>query len=148
MTDQALVDRLAQRLWDEGHVVTVLLYELTLTRLLLAADERRFVADARREVAQIGRLRDGSLDTRARNAFGDDGAAGIRADLLRAVEELTSATRRTEALLATLRRELSELGDLDIAQGSLEPQVQQVAYEATLQALGRALPPSLVAFLR
>jgi hypothetical protein len=148
MTDQALVDRLAQRLWDEGHVVTVLLYELTLTRLLLAADERRFVADARREVAQIGRLRDGSLDTRARNAFCDDGAAGIRADLLRAVEELTSATRRTEALLATLRRELSELGDLDIAQGSLEPQVQQVAYEATLQALGRALPPSLVAFLR
>jgi flagellar hook-associated protein 3 FlgL len=30
----------------------------------------------------------------------------------------------------------------------VELQVQQVAYEATLQALGRALPPSLVAFLR
>jgi hypothetical protein len=114
MTDQALVDRLAQRLWDEGHVVTVLLYRLTVTRLLL----------------------------------GDDGAAGIGVDLLRAVEELTSATRRTEDLLVDLRRELSELEDLGIAQGIGEPQVQQVAYEATLQALGRALPPSLVAFLR
>jgi flagellar hook-associated protein 1 len=40
-------------------------------------------------VAQIGRLRDSFLDTRARNALGDHGAAGIRADLLRTVEELT-----------------------------------------------------------
>jgi flagellar hook-associated protein 1 len=40
-------------------------------------------------VAQIGRLRDSFLDTRARNALGDHGAAGVRADLLRTVEELT-----------------------------------------------------------
>jgi flagellar hook-associated protein 3 FlgL len=65
-----------------------------------------------------------------------------------ATNRVVSATRRTEDLLLTLRRELSEIEDVDIAQGIVELQVQQVAYEATLQALGRALPPSLVAFLR
>lgn len=50
MNETALLDRLAHRLWDERHVVTVLLYKLTVTRLLLAADERRFLPDAVREV--------------------------------------------------------------------------------------------------
>lgn len=48
----------------------------------------------------------------------------------------------------TLRMELSEVQDLDLAKGVMELQVQQVAYEATLQALAKALPPSLAAFLR
>lgn len=52
MTDSRLLDTLAQRLWDERHVVTLLLYRLTVTRLLLAADERRFLPDALREVEQ------------------------------------------------------------------------------------------------
>lgn len=50
MNETALLERLAHRLWDERHVVTVLLYKLTVTRLLLAADERRFLPDALREV--------------------------------------------------------------------------------------------------
>jgi flagellar hook-associated protein 3 FlgL len=65
-----------------------------------------------------------------------------------ATNRVVSATQRTNDLLVTLRNELSEIEDVDIAQGIVELQVQQVAYEATLQALGRALPPSLVAFLR
>lgn len=73
MTDHALLDRLAQRLWDERHVVTVLLYKLTVTRLLLAADERRFVADALREVeeaVEMLRLGEQARDTALRDLAG------------------------------------------------------------------------------
>ncbi len=60
MTETELLERLAHRLWDERHVVTVLLYRLTVTRLLLAADERRFVAESVREVDDaVAQLRDG-----------------------------------------------------------------------------------------
>lgn len=65
-----------------------------------------------------------------------------------ATNRVTSSVSRTQDLMLTLRNELSQLEDVDLAQGVMELQVQQVAYEATLQALGRALPPSLVAFLR
>lgn len=65
-----------------------------------------------------------------------------------ATNRVQSATARSNDLLLTLRAELSEVEDVDIAHGIMELQVQQVAYEATLQALGKALPPSLVAFLR
>jgi flagellar hook-associated protein 3 FlgL len=65
-----------------------------------------------------------------------------------ATNRVESARSRAEDLLLTLRTELSEVQDVDIARGVMELQVQQVAYEATLQALAKALPPSLVAFLR
>jgi hypothetical protein len=78
MSDHALLDRLAQRLWDERHVVTVLLYKLTVTRLLLAADERRFVADSLREVEHaVELLRSGE---EARDAALRDLAGAWRLD--------------------------------------------------------------------
>lgn len=73
MTDHALLDRLAQRLWDERHVVTVLLYKLTVTRLLLAADERRFVADSLREVehaVELLRVGEQARETAVRDLAG------------------------------------------------------------------------------
>jgi hypothetical protein len=73
MNDRALLDRLAQRLWDERHVVTVLLYKLTVTRLLLAADERRFVTEALREVDEavdLLRLGEQARDTALRDLAG------------------------------------------------------------------------------
>lgn len=80
------------------------------------------------------------------------GAAGRITD---ALGQVGAATNRVEAARAcatdlslTLRTELSAVQDVDIAQGIMELQVQQVAYEATLRALAKALPPSLVAFLR
>jgi flagellar hook-associated protein 3 FlgL len=79
----------------------------------------------------------------ARTAIGDSlsqiGAATNRVD---------SAKARAMDLSLTLRTELSDVEDVDIAKGVMDLQVQQVGYEATLQAIGRALPPSLVAFLR
>jgi flagellar hook-associated protein 3 FlgL len=65
-----------------------------------------------------------------------------------AANRVESAAARATDLSLTMRTELSAVEDLDLAKGITELQVQQVAYEATLAALGRALPPSLVAFLR
>jgi flagellar hook-associated protein 3 FlgL len=65
-----------------------------------------------------------------------------------ATNRVDSARARAEDLSLTLRTELSDVEDVDIARGVMELQLNEVAYEATLQALGRALPPSLVAFLR
>lgn len=87
-----------------------------------------------------GRL--GGLERAANDMTDALGAIGA------ATNRVQSATARANDLLLTLRTELSDVEDVDIAQGIMELQVQQVAYEATLQALGRALPPSLVSFLR
>lgn len=49
---RAALDALATRLWDERRLLLLLLYRLTVARLLLSADERRFLADALHEVDQ------------------------------------------------------------------------------------------------
>lgn len=59
MDETAALDELATRMWDERHLLTVLLYRLTVARLLLAADERRFTADAVHEVDRtVAQLRE------------------------------------------------------------------------------------------
>lgn len=60
MDDQPVLDELSRRLWDERRIVTYLLFKLTVTKLLLAADDRRFVPDALSEVERtVELLRDG-----------------------------------------------------------------------------------------
>lgn len=59
---------------------------------------------------------------------------------------LAARERNLDAML-TLRGELSLLEDVDLAEAVMELQMQEVAYQATLGALGRALPPSLLSFL-
>lgn len=49
---RAALDALATHLWDERRLLTLLLYRLTVARLLLSADERRFAPEALREVDQ------------------------------------------------------------------------------------------------
>ncbi|MFA9446401.1 flagellar export chaperone FlgN [Egicoccus sp. AB-alg6-2] len=48
--DRRALEELSRRLWEERQVVNHLLFKLTVTRLLLAADERRFVAQSLEEV--------------------------------------------------------------------------------------------------
>jgi hypothetical protein len=61
-TDRRALEELARRLGDERQIVTFLLYKLTVTNLMLAADERRFVPEALREVEEaVELLRDGEL---------------------------------------------------------------------------------------
>ena len=53
------LEELADTLWAERHLVEFLLYKLTVAKLLLVADERRFVSAALAEVEQVvTRLRD------------------------------------------------------------------------------------------
>lgn len=72
-----------------------------------------------------------------------------------AANQVESAQRRGEDVLLTLRAELAEVEDVDLevedvdlAEAVMELQTQEVAYQATLQAMARALPPSMVSFLR
>lgn len=59
---RAALESLATRLWDERRLLMLLLYRLTVARLLLSADERRFVPDALREVDRtVELLRDEEL---------------------------------------------------------------------------------------
>ena len=67
------------------------------------------------------------------------GAAGAR---------IETALSRTQDSTLTLRSELSEVEDVDVAEAIMDLQVEEVAYQATLQALGRSLPDTLVSFLR
>jgi flagellar hook-associated protein 3 FlgL len=59
-----------------------------------------------------------------------------------------SAQRRSQEAILAIQAEIAEGEELDSADAVMELQMQQVAYEATLKALGRALPPTLAAFLR
>lgn len=107
-------------------------------------------------LSQLAALAD-DLEAGGGPAVGDRLASlGRAADrVLDGLSQIGAATNRVESarsravdLTLTLKSELSAVQDVDIAEGIMELQIQQVAYEATLQALGRALPPSLVAFLR
>ena len=56
------LERLADTLWAERHVVELLLYRLTVAKLMLAADERRFVSLAIGEVEEaVDSLREAEL---------------------------------------------------------------------------------------
>jgi flagellar hook-associated protein 3 FlgL len=81
-----------------------------------------------------------------------DGARARVGDALAEVgaasNTVKSAMRRTEDTLLAVRGELAEIEDVDLAEAVMELQTQEAAYQATLQALARALPPSLVSFLR
>jgi hypothetical protein len=62
MDDSPVLEELSRRLWDERQIVTYLLFKLTVTKLLLSADERRFVPDALAEVERtVELLRDGEV---------------------------------------------------------------------------------------
>ena len=48
----------------------------------------------------------------------------------------------------TLKQSLSQVEDADLAQVTLELQMQQVAYQAALQTTAKVIQPSLVDFLK
>lgn len=61
---------------------------------------------------------------------------------------LEAARDRSANAVHVARRELVEVEDADYAEAVMELQVQDVALQSTLQALARAMPQSLAAFLR
>ncbi len=58
MRHRELLQQLTERLWEERHVVTYLLFKLTLVKLFLGADATRLVAETLQEVDEtIAQLR-------------------------------------------------------------------------------------------
>lgn len=58
------------------------------------------------------------------------------------------AADRNQATTLAMRGELSLVEDVPLAEAIMELELQEVAYQATLGALSRTLPPSLIDFLR
>ena len=100
----------------------------------------------------IDQLAAGDLNGLSASVGTVDGARARVGDALAqvgaATNTVTSAVRRTEDTLLAIKGELAEIEDVDLAEAVMELQTQESAYQATLQALARALPPSLVSFLR
>jgi len=71
-----------------------------------------------------------------------------QAKLGTAGNRIEQAQRRNIDTQVAIRSELSQIQDTDMADAIMELQMQEMSYEATLSALGRSLPQSLVAFLR
>ena len=65
-----------------------------------------------------------------------------------AANRVDQARVRTEESQLALKAELSDVEDVDVAEAIMDLQVEEMAYQATLQALGRSLPQTLVSFLR
>ncbi|QBI18932.1 flagellar hook-associated protein 3 [Egibacter rhizosphaerae] len=102
------------------------------------------------------------LDRLVERLRGDGDVGASLSDLDRAQERISSAlastgarTNRVESaldrsddMLFHIRDELSQVEDTDYAEAVMELQLQDMGLQSTLQALGRALPPSLAGFLR
>lgn len=80
---------------------------------------------------------DASLDLLL-TGLADLGAAGGR---------IEAATNRNDEQIEVLRNRRAEVEDVDLTEAVMELQVQEVALQATLGALSRALQPSLVEYL-
>jgi hypothetical protein len=82
---------LADTLWSERHVVELLLYKLVSAKLLLAADERRFVAMA---LDEVERVVEALREAEVRRSVA---VAGVAARWRVPVDDLTLARLASEA---------------------------------------------------
>lgn len=82
------------------------------------------------------------LDTRTTTIQGALSTVGARYKRVETMKDRNSA----DAL--TMKQNLSNVEDADMAQTMVELQMQEVAYQAALAATSRAIQPSLVDFLR
>ena len=82
------------------------------------------------------------LDTRTRTVQGKLAEVGARYKRVETMKDRNSADS------LTMRQNLSNVEDTDMARAMMDLQMQEVAYQAALQATARAIQPSLVDFLR
>jgi flagellar hook-associated protein 3 FlgL len=99
-----------------------------------------------------------AADVRSGNLDGvDAGIGGIETSsntLLSSVASLGATQNRIDSALTrnlsdqqSLKAQMSDVEDVDMAEAIMNLQTQQVAYQATLGALAKAIQPSLVDFL-
>ena len=63
-------------------------------------------------------------------------------------QRIETTIERGQEAAETVRRQLSQLEDVDLAESVLEIQTQEIALQATMGAVARALQPTLVDYLR
>jgi flagellar hook-associated protein 3 FlgL len=83
-----------------------------------------------------------TLDTQTNNV--QQGLAEVGARFTR----VDSMKSQNSADALTMKKNLSNIEDVDLAKVMMDLQVQQVAYQAALSATARAIQPSLSDFLR
>jgi flagellar hook-associated protein 3 FlgL len=83
-----------------------------------------------------------ALDARVAGIQNSLATIGARSQRLETMKERNS----TDGI--TLKQSLSQVEDADLAQVTLELQMQQVAYQAALQTTAKVIQPSLVDFLK
>jgi flagellar hook-associated protein 3 FlgL len=83
-----------------------------------------------------------ALDARIQGVQNSLGSVGARTQRLQTMKDRNSMDG------ITLKQSLSSVEDVDLAQASLELQMQQVAYQAALQTTAKVIQPSLVDFLK
>ena len=122
------LEALADTLWAERRVVEYLLFKLITAKLILAADERRFVASALEEVDRIVQTlratevqRAAALDAVARNWGVAGDALTLRELAERAREPMASVFRDHQVAFAELASEIEETarGNRRLASASL-----------------------------
>ncbi|MDQ1521351.1 MAG: flagellar hook-associated protein 3 FlgL [Actinomycetota bacterium] len=97
-----------------------------------------------------------SLRTNPTQLTGDVANLDTRLDgIQKAQTSIGARTRRLETMKdrnatdgITLKQSLSQVEDVDLAQVTMELQMQQVAYQAALSTTAKVIQPSLVDFLR
>ena len=109
------LEGLADTLWEERQVVEYLLFKLVTAKLILAADERRFVASALEEVDRIGPTLRATEVQRAAALDAVAGTWGVAGDDLtlhelaeRAEEPMASVFRDHQVAFAELASEIEE----------------------------------------
>jgi flagellar hook-associated protein 3 FlgL len=70
------------------------------------------------------------------------------ADVGARTNRIEAAQLQAEDLVLTLRSRLSDTENLDLAKGAVDLQLAEVAYQASLAAVSRAVQPSLLDFIR
>jgi flagellar hook-associated protein 3 FlgL len=83
-----------------------------------------------------------NLDTRITTVQSSQASIGARA------RRLETMKARNDMDGVTLKQSLSQVEDVDLAQVTLELQMQQVAYQASLSATAKVIQPSLADFLK
>ena len=83
-----------------------------------------------------------TLETKTQHVQTQLGQIGARFQRVEAMQN------QNQADAVTMKKNLSNIEDVDLAEVMMQLQTQQVAYQAALQATARALQPSLADFLR
>lgn len=82
------------------------------------------------------------IDVRLGAMLGEVANVGVR------YKQVLEARERTQDVDITLETQLAAVEDVDLAETAVDLEIQEMAYQAALNATARALQPSLLEFLR